>query len=325
VWGGRALERLGKRLPRDQHIGESWEIADLPESIEGGQSIIANGELAGVTLRRAITDYSEAIMGAAANRLTPWGGFPLLIKYLDARENLSVQVHPDAAYAKAHAGAHLKSEAWVIVDAQPGAVIYKGLRRGVTRDSFARNVAAGDVVQDLESIEVRPGDCHYLPSGTCHALGAGILVAEVQTPSDTTFRVYDWGRTGRELHVEQALECMFEQDGRPRTSSSQPRRLIPNPIDGVTTTDLCETEYFSIERVDAAAGASFPIVTQDLPVVWMMLSGAAEISGDFEPQPVNPGDSALIPAAANGWQAAFSANSRLLLVRLPSPLRNMLA
>ncbi len=334
VWGGRTLERFGKQLPAGNvSIGESWEVADLPEEIDGGQSTIANGELAGMTLHTAIAKHPKVIMGAAAERLSDWKGFPLLIKYLDAQQNLSVQVHPDEAYARAHPGAHVKSEAWVVVDAKPGAVICKGLKPGVTREVFARHIATGEVVDDLITIPVQPGDCHYLPSGTCHALGAGILVAEVQTPSDTTFRVYDWGRTGpaphsggRELHIAQALECMFP---RPNCQHppSRPARL-PRPItsNGITTTALTETEYFTIERVNAEAGSSFRTVTQDSPEVWMMLTGSGQIEGGFgRPLPLRPGVTTLIPAAADGWKAAFSADSRLLLVLLPSPLRNMLA
>ena len=123
-------------------------------------------------------------------------------------DNLSVQVHPDDAYVRRHPEARLKSEAWHILDAQPGSVIYAGLKPGVDRDSFAQAIEDGTVVDKLVAIPAVPGECHYLPSGTCHALGAGVLVAEVQTPSDTTFRVWDWGRTSRELHIEQALECI---------------------------------------------------------------------------------------------------------------------
>src|SRR5438105_11357547 len=122
-------------------------------------------------------------------KLSAEGGFPLLIKYLDARENLSVQVHPDERYVARHPEAHLKSEAWVVIHAEPGAVIYKGVKPHVKPQDFAEHIRTNQVVDDLIAIEVKVGECHYLPSGTCHALGAGIVVAEIQTPSDTTFRV----------------------------------------------------------------------------------------------------------------------------------------
>jgi mannose-6-phosphate isomerase len=328
VWGGRTLERLGKALPAGELIGESWEIADLPTSIPGGRSTIANGELAGQTLHDALRHASWIMGDAPRERAT--GGFPLLIKYLDARQNLSVQVHPSPEYAAKHPEAHLKSEAWVVVDAEPGAVIYKGLRPGVTRETFAQHIRSGAVVDDLVAVPVHAGDCHYLPSGTCHALGGGIVVAEVQTPSDTTFRVYDWGRTGagRELHIAQALECI-DFSGRPHKEPSLPQ---PNARGGITTTPLTRTDFFEIERVDAEAGSAFEVVTSGLPQVWMMLAGEGAIAGGLDNTTdasrmlrLRPGVTALIPAAAASWRATFAAASRLLVVRLPSPLRRMLA
>jgi mannose-6-phosphate isomerase len=327
IWGGRSLERWGKVLPTvNDPFGECWELADLPASIPEGRSAIANGESAGRTLHELLHDADSRrwIMGEAS--LSPDGGFPLLIKYLDARQNLSVQVHPSIEYARAHPGAHVKSEAWVVIDAEPGAVIYKGLRPGVTREVFAEHIKSDQVADDLIAVPVAAGDCHYLPSGTCHALGAGSVVAEVQTPSDTTFRVYDWGRagTGRQLHVQQALECI-DFSGR-HTLNSLPDSHVSNTRNGVTTTSLTQTEFFEIERVDALKGSSFPIETQGLPVVWMMLRGSAVIGGEgFQAVELRPGATALIPAAARSCCMRFHADSWLLCVRLPSPLRNMLA
>jgi mannose-6-phosphate isomerase len=203
-------------------------------------------------------------------------------------------------------------------------VIYKGLKPGVTREAFARHIRDNTVVNDLVAVPVKAGDCHYLPSGTCHALGAGILVAEVQTPSDTTFRVYDWGRpasAGRELHVEQALECIdFD--------AAAPARIdppIPNKRQGLTTTRLTRTEFFEIERVDADAGSGFQIVPQGRPEVWMMLDGRGEIRGDAgHAVELRRGMTILVPAAARAWQASFEKRTWLLCVRLPSPLRNLI-
>ena len=214
VWGGRSLERLGRALPGDSAtlVGESWEVADLASTSPSGggggaaRSRVAHGPLAGRALHELIRDHGPALLGGVA--LTEEGGFPLLVKYLDARQNLSIQVHPSRDYVARHAGAHLKSEAWYVVDAEPEAVIYKGVVAGTEPEDFAEAVRADSVGELMISVPALAGDCHYLPSGTCHALGAGVLVAEVQTPSDTTFRVYDWGRTDRELHIEAALECI---------------------------------------------------------------------------------------------------------------------
>jgi len=343
VWGGRTLERLlGKALPAGQRIGESWELADLPDSVPAGRSIIDNGALAGSSLHQVLQDerHRTWIMGdAPATRCTSGGGphrpgpgdgdasrFPLLIKYLDARENLSVQVHPSPQYAQRHREAHLKSEAWVILDAEPGAAIYKGVRPGVSRENFAAHIESGEVVNDLRSVPARVGDCHYLPSGTVHALGAGIVVAEVQTRSDTTFRVYDWGREAaerRELHVAQALECIEFSETSCRT---QPARGITNERAGIAITPLCQTEHFAIDRTDAAAGSEFAIVMQGQPQVWMIIAGGGRIEGDFGAHlPLALGATILLPAGAEGWHARFAAETSILCVSLPSPLRNMLA
>jgi len=321
VWGGRSLEALGKKLPSNERIGESWEVADLPANIDNGQSIIASGELAGLTLREAIARHHDQIMGGA--KLIN-GGFPLLIKFLDARENLSVQVHPDETYAAAHPEAHLKSEAWVVVQADPGAKIYKGIKPGITPAQFADHIRSGEVVKDLIAVPARIGDCHYLPSGTCHALGAGVVVAEIQTPSDTTFRVYDWGRpaiSGRELHIEQALQCIrFNDPNKPHI----PHR--PIEAGNVRTTLLCETEHFTIERVDGLKNTEFAIVTSGAPEVWMLLDGRARIATPgLSNVDLVPGITALIPAELSDAACSLQAGAWLLRVRRPSPLKGMLA
>ncbi|MFG0260002.1 MAG: type I phosphomannose isomerase catalytic subunit, partial [Phycisphaerales bacterium JB041] len=251
VWGGRRLERLGKPLPAGVDVGESWEIADLASTSAGGgggdaaRSVISNGPLAGRTLHEAMDLWGERLLGRAARSAA--GGFPLLVKFLDAREHLSVQVHPSPEYARAHPDAHLKTECWYVVDAEPGSVIYKGVRPGVTRTDFERALRAGQgggVVELLDAVPALVGDCHNLPSGTLHALGAGVLVAEVQTPSDTTFRVYDWaaefGRAGRELHVEQALACIdFSPAAAGVRGSHGGSETLAQKVDGIHD-DGCE-------------------------------------------------------------------------------------
>ena len=274
VWGGRSLERLGRPLPggADTLIGESWELADLGQtSASGGgggseRSVIANGHLAGATLHDVMTERGSDLMGG----LEPnnFGEFPLLLKFLDARENLSVQVHPSPEYAATHPDAFLKSEAWYIVDAEPGAVIYKGVKEGTSEAQFRDAIARNDVEPLLLKVPVQAGDCHYLPSGTCHALGAGVVVAEVQTPSDTTFRVYDWGRTGRELHLDQAMRCIHF--GPPEADRYERRSRIVGQ--GTTLTHLVRCEHFRIDRIDAQVD-HFQSLAYDQPAVWMVVRG----------------------------------------------------
>jgi mannose-6-phosphate isomerase len=332
VWGGRRLERFGKHLPpetaADAKIGESWELADLPDSVADGRSVIANGPLAGLTLREAIAKDARAIMGSATPTTCGAGGvgFPLLIKFLDAEENLSVQVHPDTAYAAKHPQAHLKSEAWIVMDADPGAVIYKGVKPGVTRDRFAKHIEDGTAADALVAIPAKRGDCHYLPSGTVHALGAGVLVAEVQTPSDTTFRVYDWGRTGRTLHVEQALQCINFAS----PNDEQDRSRKPIVTDGLSSTTLVDTEFFAIERLETSGKKQLDLVTSNQPVVWMMLAGHAVIHSPKAPSSaghveMSTGETVLLPAALEDASIELAKGATALRISLPSPTRGKMA
>jgi mannose-6-phosphate isomerase len=305
IWGGRKIEAiLGKALPADQLIGESWELYDFPpgvvnDSADWISAPVANGPLAGRTLHQLVQEHGEALLGDV--KLAPQGQFPILIKFLDAREDLSVQVHPDQAYADANPGAHLKSEAWYILQNDPSARVYKGLRPGTTAEAFRSAIESGTCEQHLAAIAVKPGQCFYLPSGTVHALGAGILAAEVQTPSDTTFRVYDFDRiepaTGRAraLHVEQAMQCIDFSNAPPQ---KQPRSHVAGFF--TTVTRLVTSPHFTLEKVRFTEGIEEP-VPYDQPVVWIMLEGQADVRvADLkEPMRLARGDTALLPARMN--------------------------
>ena len=304
IWGGRKIETvLGKSLPPGKQIGESWEIYDFPPGVVEGSSgwvsaEVSNGPLAGKTLHELVTAHGTALTGNVP-LVGEAGQFPILIKYLDAREDLSVQVHPPQEYADAHAGAHLKTEAWYVVQNDPGARLLKGLAPGVTREAFEQSIEDGSVESKIQAIPIKPGDCHYLPSGTVHALGAGILVAEVQTPSDTTFRVFDFNRlepaTGkpRALHVQQAMECI-DFSGVDKTQ--QTRSHVAGYF--TTVTRLVKSPFFQIEKVRMTEGVE-EAVPYDEPVVWMMLEGRAEVrvEGMKEPTKIARGDTVLLPAA----------------------------
>jgi mannose-6-phosphate isomerase len=290
VWGGDRLGAFGKRVARGARIGESWELADLSAtSASGGgggaaHSVIQNGTLAGKTIRDAVAVWGAGLLGPA--RAAADGGFPLLVKFLDARENLSVQVHPSPAYAAAHAGANLKTECWYIMAAEPGAVLYKGVKPGVTCEAFARHMETGEVVGDMIAVPAVVGECHNLPSGTCHALGAGVLVAEIQTPSDTTYRVFDWGRVGRELHVEQALECI----------EWGPAPAATRVASGEERGRLVTTEFFEVDGVRLAAGGKAAMGFGKRATVVMMLEGRATIAWGGGEVEVVAGHTALVPA-----------------------------
>jgi mannose-6-phosphate isomerase len=325
VWGGRALERLGRTLPGgpETHIGESWELADLDDldattpasgGGTGAYSRILNGPLRERVVREVVKDFGGRVTGKL--RLSPTWGFPLLLKYLDARENVSVQVHPSPEYAETHPEAHLKSEAWYIVDAEPGAVIYKGVREGTTPEVFAEAIRAGSVEDFLIAVPAVPGECHYLPSGTCHALGAGILVAEIQTPSDTTFRVFDWGRTDRELHIEAALACI--DFGPADASAFEPGTESREA--GVTMRHLVSCEHFDVRHWSLSTDTTRVFGGSGVEAL-MILAGEGVLRwGDAGHQlSVGSGETLLLPAALPGTDVVAPGGLELLQITFPDP------
>jgi mannose-6-phosphate isomerase len=303
AWGGRRLARFGKQVPPAPAatIGESWEVADLPPPVEDGISRVAGGPFDGTSLRDLMDVHRRAILGHARD---VDGRFPLLIKFLDAHEHLSVQVHPTAEYAARHPGAHLKTEAWVVLEAEPGACIYRGIRDGVTEAAFRAAIADGSAVDLLVTEPVAAGDCIPLESGLCHALGAGVVVAEVQTPSDTTFRVFDWNRNdpARPLHVDQAMECILfgERQGLRRAPVTSLGRTDPPWVDGIRSARLCGNEHFEIEAIEASpSGDAAPVTFEahGVPDVLMILSGEAICSAEGLPRlRLLTGDTVLLPA-----------------------------
>lgn len=300
LWGGRNLQRaFGKDLPPGAKIGESWELADLPHD----KSIIANGKFAGQTLASLVERFGEAITGAK-DFPKP---FPLLIKLLDAQDVLSVQVHPDPETCRRMGKGDPKTECWYIIDAEPGAVIYKGLRKNVTKEQFAQAIEDGTTADLLAKIPVNPGECHFLPAGTAHAIGAGLLIAEIQTPSDTTYRVFDWNRvddTGqsRQLHIEEALESI--------------RFDFASETLAVTTVGrLVDSAYFKVDRRHRSAGAEVLLASGGMKTLVIITGGGTILSAEGEPVEFQAGDCVLIPAAFEG-AATFHRDTVYLTVTL---------
>lgn len=327
MWGGRKIETvLGKKLPPGQRVGESWEVYDFPPGVvdtsgDWVSSPIANGPLAGRPLHWALQAFGKELLGDVAP-YGPHGQFPLLLKFLDARQDLSVQVHPDEQYAAKYPSAHLKTEAWFVLAHDPGARLFKGLRPGTTRQTLKSAIDAGSVEQHLATIPAKPGQCHYLPSGTIHALGAGILVAEVQTPSDTTFRVFDFNRvdpsTGRHrtLHVEQAMECI---DFTTRTETPPPPRSSCRATTP-SVTRLVSSPYFTMEKVRISGGAEKKL-THGEPSLWVMLEGSAQVKVDGIKDPIRftRGETVLLPATMKNPVLKTSGDCEWLEVKIGSP------
>lgn len=304
-WGGTRLgTTLGKRLGPETDYAESWEISDHGED----QSIVNTTYFAGSTLQELLRDSNDAILGRHAGREQ----FPLLIKFLDASDRLSVQVHPNDAQARSFDPTENgKTEAWVIVDAEPGSRVYAGLKKGVTAETMRAAIAAGNLEDCLHSFEVSAGDCIFIPAGTVHAIGEGILLAEVQQSSDMTFRLYDWDRVGadgqpRELHIEKAIACTNFEFG---PVSCQ----IPQTIE--YGQELASCEYFTIRRYAGLGDVRIP--DDDRFHVLMSLAENATVTVGPEVEQLAFGQTLLLPAEHEAATINLAANSNVLDVFLP--------
>lgn len=287
-WGGRRLAEFGKPLPAQDMIGESWEVADLPaapgSAVADPRSRVSDGPLAGAALCDLIDRFGAALLGSASP--TPDGGFPLLVKFLDAREHLSVQVHPHAAYVERHPDARLKTESWYVMDAAPGAELFLDVADGVTPERFRSALGTPAVVDLLGRVPATAGGFHHLPAGLLHALGAGVLVAEVQTPSDTTFRVYDWndeyGRPVRDLHLAEAAETLV---------ASPEGAISSGRMEGPGVRPLILTEHYWI-REHVSDGGRVALV--DLPETRVLLVTRGGVTVDGTP--ARAGTTVVVPA-----------------------------
>ncbi len=301
IWGARNLERLfGRDLPAGKPIGESWELADLT----AGVSMVANGPDTGKTLTELTRQMGTDLLGGVAPHD---GRFPLLLKFLDANDTLSLQVHPDAqAVADIGGDAALKTECWYIVESRSG-YICKGVRLGVTAEQFRQAIETNTCGDVVARSEVANDEFHFLPAGTIHALGAGVVVAEVQTPSDTTYRVTDWGR-GREIHVERSMQCIHFEP-------------CAETIPGASGETLLVTDFFTVaKRTPAAAQAYRPPAGQC--VALMMLSAAEPVTIGYDNDgggavAIAAGQTVLLPAALNGAVVESAGDIAFLEVTLP--------
>ena len=311
IWGGRRLEHLyQKHLPPGIPVGESWEITDRPE----GVSRISNGRLAGRDLRWLMETDAEVLIGNMSPASS--GRFPWLVKILDARRKLSLQVHPPAASAQELSG-EPKTEMWYVTEADPGAALYVGLRAGITREEFAGRIIDGTVESCFHRHDVRPGDVMFLPSGRVHAIGAGLVIYEIQQNSDTTYRVFDWNRPGldgrpRELHREAAMASIDFDDFEPDLVRStfagnepvQERILIQDPL-------------FTIMEYKLAGTAGVKLPAEGRLAVVGVISGASAVTHEGTDYPIYPGQFCLLPAGLSTVALQAKGDTRLLMVRAP--------
>jgi mannose-6-phosphate isomerase len=307
LWGGRRLAtELGKPLGEGADYAESWEICDRGSD----QTVVAYGPLQGVPLGELAASRPAELYG----KDPPAGRFPLLLKFLDAQQTLSVQVHPNDRLAARLAPPDLgKTEAWVILAAAPGSRVYAGLKRGFDRAALARELSRGTVELCLHQFEPRPGDCLFLPAGAVHALGAGLLVAEIQQSSDTTYRLFDWNRLGpdgrpRALHVEQALEAIDWSLG-----PIEPQR--PQPTERSYVWRLVACDKFVLDRWRLEAQA--PLGGDGRFHLLAVLEGAVDVEADPSGRPLVKGQTVLLPAGVGEVQLVPRPTAELLDAYLP--------
>lgn len=297
IWGGQAiLNKKGKaagRLAKDKLYGESWDLSSVKDDI----SVVANGFLKGNNLEEIIEVYMGELVGEQI--FEQYGlEFPLLIKYLDCNDKLSVQVHPDDALALERHGSFGKTEAWYVVDCKPGASIYLGFKDlNLTREEYIAAVAESRLEELLNKVEVKPGDVFFIPAGTVHALGAGLEVVEVQQTSDVTYRIYDWDRVdaegkSRELHTSLAVDAIdFESDA----------ELLHREYNLAKGGDakVIECNYFTMTLHDVAGVKELDRSSLDSFVVFIALNGSVRIVADGNEETLAEGEVILIPAEVN--------------------------
>lgn len=310
IWGGQAiLKKKGKaasRLAKDKLYGESWDLSSVKDDV----SVVSNGFLKGNSLEEVIEVYMGELVGE--ENFERYGlGFPLLVKYLDCNDKLSVQVHPDDTLAMERHDSFGKTEAWYVVDCKPGAAIYLGFKDlNITREEYIAAVAESRLADLLNRVEVKPGDVFFIPAGTVHALGAGIEVVEVQQTSDVTYRIYDWDRVdasgkGRELHTALAVDAIdFEADA----------ELLHRKYDLAKGGEakVIESPYFTMVLHDVADEKRLERSDIDSFIIYIALKGDAMVVADGNEESLAEGEVMLIPAET--YDVTIKGNAQIMEV-----------
>ena len=307
VWGGHQLRPYKGLEPTDEPIGESWEVSAVPSST----SIISNGEWSGRDLVSVIREYPDAILGKTVNK--KYGGqLPLLVKFIDAERDLSIQVHPNDEMARREHGKMGKSEMWYVIRADEGSHLYAGFRRQITPDEYERRIADGTITEVLADHPVKAGDVFYLPAGRIHAICGGILLAEVQQSSDVTYRIYDYNRPGmdgkpRELHTElaaKALDYRVERNYRTEYTETDNRAV-----------QIIDSPYFDVRVMEITTPFHRNLLKYDSFIITMCISGDCKIRvrSNGDEITLREGHSTLIPAAIADYDVLPLGRSTRLL------------
>lgn len=306
IWGGRNLEKLyGKELPAGAVIGETWEISDRP----GDESVIANGPLAGKTLHWLMEQHAADLLGSL--RPVP-ARFPLLLKIIDARQTLSLQVHPPASIA-ASLGGEPKTEFWYVAQAGPAAELFVGLKNGVTREQFEARLASGTVAECFHRIHVKSGDSMFLPSGRVHALGANVVVFEIQQNSDTTYRVFDWNRVDsngkpRQLHIPESLASIDFEDFEPSLLARH-----ANGTDAQPVRPMVKDKLFEVVLRELNVGEQLKLADRRMHIV-CVIEGSLQIVEGTNQTAVEAGGFCLIPACCS--EVSITARQTLIFLQV---------
>ena len=309
LWGGTKLREVyGKPCDFDK-VAESWELSTHP----AGESRVDGGEYNGLTL----SQYFQQIPQALGKNAAAFESFPVLIKLIDAKDPLSIQVHPSDEYALRVEGEYGKTEMWVIVDCEPGAFLYFGVNRPVSKEEFRRRIEDNTVLEVLNKVEVHPGDVFFIQAGTIHAIGAGILICEIQQNSNCTYRVYDYDRRGadgrpRELHIEKALDvCRLEP------SDTASRLGEVKALAGGTVQQLGACKYFSTEKLIVEEALTLE-VGEDSFVSLLATDGSGWVEGPENKLAFRAGDSLLVPAGTGRVRVT----GRAVLVKTTVPAQD---
>lgn len=296
LWGGTKLREVYHKPCDFDKVAESWELSTHP----AGESKILGGEYDGLTLSQYIQQAGKEVLGKSAGTFE---NFPVLIKLIDAKDPLSIQVHPSDEYALKVEGEYGKTEMWYIVDCEEGAFLYFGVNRPMTKEEFRQRIQDNTILEVLGKVEVHPGDVFFIEAGTIHAIGAGILIAEIQQNSNCTYRVYDYDRRGadgkpRELHLEKALDvCRLTPSD---TSAHGGPVMVPA---GGTVQQLGACKYFSTQKLQVEEALMLQ-VGEDSFVSLLCVEGSLQVSGPENSLVLNPGDSVFVPAGTGRVRVA---------------------
>lgn len=312
LWGGDSFEKLYNRETPGDIIAESWEVA----CHNNGMSLITNGPLAGKTLQEIYESNKEALLGSCADQ---YNKFPLLIKFIDAKNKLSVQVHPEDDYAHVNENGELgKNEMWYVLNAKEGSKLAIGLKDGVTKEQFAKGIEEGTVADLINEMPVVAGDVVNIPAGLLHAIQDGIMIAEVQQNSDTTYRVFDWNRVGtdgnpRPLHVQQALDVIDFEQSIPKEKCIGEKLVVGDN----TLTKYIYNQYFGVEELDLHGIYSDSTVLDHM-AIYMCVKGKLEVQWQDTVTDLSIGETVLIPACLGDFK--LSGDAKLIKAFVPTTL-----